>query len=195
MNKTPKSMISKYDGHCNKCGRTVSAGEPILWLSRGVIECNDCTGGANKANQPSAAKLTSDKWQNAMAWDISGNKPAKPAQPRKAKPVPVTVPAETAPVVAAVVPADTESKIIDARKIVPADKPKTVKKPSFVNNPNRDAVSALVCDQLALLVNALDMATDTQRQTIRAYAEEFAADSVVPSRARIWNALATAAVS
>jgi hypothetical protein len=212
MNKTAHYMISKYSGKCSNCGERVEAGEAIYWLARGQIECNDCTGGAAydavmNNSAPAAPKVTADnthadKWAAAMDWDTSA--PQKPAQPRKAKAVPKSKPAKIRPVVAATVPTDAEKKIIDARMIaaadkraydgLPAPKAETVKQPEPVEKEiERDAVSALVCDQLALLVNALDSANSEQRETISTYAKKFAADSVVPSRARIWQALATAA--
>lgn len=233
MNKTAHYMISKFAGTCNRCGDRVEAGEAIYWLSRGKIECNDCTGGAAfnavmgnpasiPANQPkpAATNLTGDKWAAAMSWDSSAPSAGasiaatasaeKPAKPRKAKSAPKPAPAKPVPVVASQPPTDAEKKVIDARMIAaghttpetaPAMSPDGYGPQSRDDTPaakteiERDAVSALVCDQLALLVNALDSATIEQRKTISAYAETFAADSVVPSRARIWTALSIAAVS
>jgi len=221
MNKQAHYMISKFAGTCNRCGDRVEAGEAIYWLARGKIECNDCTGGAaydavsgntTSALKSPASDSNGDKWAAAMDWDNSAPSAGasiaataavkKPATPRKAKPAPKPTPAKVVPVVASQPPTDAEKKVIDARMIAaghtpPAETvPETAAKPElFYNEPNRDAVSALVCDQLALLVNALDSATIEQRKTISAYAETFAADSVVPSRARIWTALSIAAVS
>jgi len=208
MNKQAHYMISKYSGKCSKCGERVEAGEAIYWLARGQIECNDCTGGAAydavmNSGASAAPKVTAndthaDKWAAAMDWDTSA--PQTPPKPRKAKPAPKPKPAKIVPVVVSAVPTDAERKIIDARMIAAGHTPpktetvpETPKQPETAKQPETDAVSRMLCDQLALLVNALDSATIEQRQTISAYAEKFAADSVVPSRARIWHALATAA--
>lgn len=221
MNKTAKYMTSRYAGTCNKCGTRVEAGAPMLWLARGKIECNDCTGGAafnavmtgtdnreiNTKPQHKAARGTwnIDKLNDAMDWEAATPKPAKPAKRTKTRRAATVAPTKDIPVTAPVVPTDAEKKLIDARMItaghtppareVVTGRPAAAEVVAPTPEPTRDAVTALVCDQLALLVNALDNATGAQRQTIREYAEKFAADSVVPSRARIWHALATTAIS
>ena len=103
------------------------------------------------------------------------------------------------PIVASQPPTDAERKIIDARMIAagvtPPPSTDAAPPPSTDAAPERDAVAAMLCDQLALLVNALDNATGAQRQAVRDYAEKFADDTIRTSRARIWHTLATAAIS
>ena len=216
--KSPKIMTARYPGKCDRCGRHVEAGETITWITRGVIECRHCTTGTASAVPvtgkfaPDANGSDADAWATAMSWDSAPEpgasitpkkrrvkRPQKPAAAKKA---------DTVPVVVSQAPTDAERKIIDARMIAaghdaPAARETVTGRSKAAETvvaasdetPEADAVARMISDQLALLVNALDQATAEQRQAVRAYAEKFAVDSVAPSRARIWHALATAAIS
>jgi len=67
MTKSAKQITAKYDGTCSCCGRHVDAGEPITWLSKGIIECADCT------PQTLQKATKSDAWEKAFTWDNHAN--------------------------------------------------------------------------------------------------------------------------
>lgn len=163
-----KYMISKYDGTCSTCGRAVDAGEPILWVGRGTIECNDC------APQPMAqasAPASSDAWANALAWD--DNTPQAGASiASNVTPLPV---------------AEVREQSLDTRTAADFEREPPVERTSDVTR--------ILDDMLCTLVNALDNATASERQHVHAQALTMAEQSASASRARVWRAMADAAIA
>lgn len=164
----PRQLTAKFAGKCNDCGRHVDAGEQILWISRGVIECSDCMDkpelGAARALPVSAPKpLEGAAWDQAFSWDESATQPPAEAPPAPKAP-----------------------KVVSINRIVPANSEPAEDIPAL------DAQAQTVCDLLVTLINAAARLNADQCRAVRKHATDLAEHSDNETRRHLWAQAAQA---
>ncbi len=184
--RQPKLMASKFAGHCDNCGRHIETGEMILWLARGVIECDDCMTSnevyddlLNATETPSDDR-SGDKWANALSWDA--NQASKTPEP--------TVAALACHNNVVVSNESIKPELIATSRVECINeftKPKTDEP-----LPSLDPQAQTVCDLLVTLVNAVDRLSTDQIQTVYLHARDFAQNSASESRAHLWRNFSSA---
>jgi len=184
MNKSPKQITARFDGTCSCCGRHVDAGEPITWISRGTIDCSDCTPIKPSTDAPQTPQDAPKPktWGKAFTWDETppqiNTRAAKPEPKPDAKPNSQWFPvAKSKP------------------KPAPKPAPKPDPKPVPTHNDaylNQDAQTQTVIDLLVTLVNAADRLTADQCESVRNFAFYQKHHSASESRRRMFAQAADA---
>ena len=183
--RQPKLMASKFAGHCDNCGRHIETGEMILWLSRGVIECDDCMTSnevydtlLDNVPETPSDRQTGDKWAKALSWDANQTpKTPEPTTAARACHNNVVIGGES------IKPELIATSRVECTNEI--TKPKTDEP-----LPSLDPQAQTVCDLLVTLVNAIDRMSTDQCATVKQHAQDFWLNSASASRRELWGRVA-----